>query len=438
MPDFWINTTTTNSWRGAFVGIPRIENELSKELNFKKFSLDHLGNTFLNLEKQGSKEYIRIEPDKKFIANRHSDFLGYAVHLSIGKRILRIFGYILSFCYGRNRHIDTILNKILEFSAPIWNRVDRVAPRANEIRKSTRTTPMNHPFSDGDVVTTLGLDWDSNSLEKLIEIKKNIRILIITVIYDLIPINKPEYILNRRHSIHLLRHFTHICRYADVIIVNSHHVESQVTTLIENLGLQKPRIEILPWSSSIEITSTSKMVENGTTKIGEPYFLFVGTIEIRKNHRLICSVIYLAAQLGISLPKFVFVGRLGWGTTDLMSEINNSKLLSDSILLIEDADDFELKSLMTHCLGLVSPSFDEGYGLPVLEALILGKHVYLSDIPIYRELFPNAVFASPHDPAAWLANFNQEPGKAEPEQMIIPTWKFIAGEFRRIANSLVY
>ena len=57
----------------------------------------------------------------------------------------------------------------------------------------------------------------------------------------------------------------------------------------------------------------------------------------------------------------------------------------------ENINDSELQSLYLSAKMLVMPSFYEGFGLPILEALSFDCPVICSDIPVFRELFENNV-----------------------------------------------
>lgn len=66
----------------------------------------------------------------------------------------------------------------------------------------------------------------------------------------------------------------------------------------------------------------------------------------------------------------------------------------------------ELAAMLQNCLCLAFPSFTEGFGLPPLEAMALGCPVVVTDQASLPEVCGDAaLYASPHDKAAWLKHF---------------------------------
>lgn len=62
-----------------------------------------------------------------------------------------------------------------------------------------------------------------------------------------------------------------------------------------------------------------------------------------------------------------------------------------------------LKRLIDNAQALLMPSFGEGYGLPVHEALAAGAPVIASDVPAFREIVsPGLELVSPLDGEGWL------------------------------------
>jgi glycosyltransferase involved in cell wall biosynthesis len=70
--------------------------------------------------------------------------------------------------------------------------------------------------------------------------------------------------------------------------------------------------------------------------------------------------------------------------------------LEDNTIFFGFADNFQLIDLYYYSLGLVSPSYIEGFGLPCLEAVYCGKLIAISDIQVYREIWTDsAIYFDP-------------------------------------------
>jgi glycosyltransferase involved in cell wall biosynthesis len=86
---------------------------------------------------------------------------------------------------------------------------------------------------------------------------------------------------------------------------------------------------------------------------------------------------------------------------------------AQNVICLGRLSDSELAALLRDCLCLAFPSFVEGFGLPPLEAMALGCPVIASDCASLPEVCGEAaLYASPKDPDAWLAQFvrlNRDP-----------------------------
>ncbi|HEX2301430.1 MAG TPA: glycosyltransferase family 1 protein [Pseudonocardiaceae bacterium] len=103
------------------------------------------------------------------------------------------------------------------------------------------------------------------------------------------------------------------------------------------------------------------------------YLLFAGTAQPRKG----LDVLLAAHAARPGLPPLVLAGSAGWGTTTAPGpRLHRVGYLADR----------ELRSVMAGAAALVLPSHDEGFGLPVLEAMATGTPVVCSDIPALREV----------------------------------------------------
>ncbi|MDB4178793.1 glycosyltransferase [Amylibacter sp.] len=113
------------------------------------------------------------------------------------------------------------------------------------------------------------------------------------------------------------------------------------------------------------------------------YFLFVGTIEPRKNLKLMVEG-FINSNQTYKGNKLVIVGKAGWNA-DLVEFVNNSQ--NDNVIWLQNTNDFEKDILMKNCAAFCYFSRYEGFGLPVLEALNLGCLVLTSDVGPIREYF---------------------------------------------------
>jgi glycosyltransferase involved in cell wall biosynthesis len=128
-----------------------------------------------------------------------------------------------------------------------------------------------------------------------------------------------------------------------------------------------------------------------------PIILFVGTLEPRKNlPRVVQAFESAMKQTGLS-HNLVLLGPKGWKTRQLRETIERSPLRS-RILQPGYAYDEELSCWYTAADLLAYPSLDEGFGLPIVEAMALGTPVVTSDRSCMPEVVGDAaITVDPYD-----------------------------------------
>jgi len=114
-------------------------------------------------------------------------------------------------------------------------------------------------------------------------------------------------------------------------------------------------------------------------------FLCVGTLEPRKNHLYLLDAFEAVWQQDPSIPLCI-VGRVGWKCQQTVERIHNHPRFGTSLFLFTDLSDAELFTCYRRAQALITCSVDEGYGLPVVEGLRHGLTVLASDIPVHREV----------------------------------------------------
>ena len=173
---------------------------------------------------------------------------------------------------------------------------------------------------------------------------------------------------------------------------------------------------------------------SGAAPLDGPYFVFVSTIEPRKNHLMILQLWEkLVSKRGSAPPQLVIIGQRGWDYEEVTALLENSEMLRGVVLEVSRCSDTEMVSYLRHSKALLLPSFTEGYGMPVVEALTLGVPVIASDLAVFRE-FAGQVpdYIDVRDEVSWfnmICNFTQPGSPARQAQLLrlegyqAPTWQ---------------
>lgn len=141
---------------------------------------------------------------------------------------------------------------------------------------------------------------------------------------------------------------------------------------------------------SVVANSTGILAQHGLAP--QQYALFVGRLEYRKNLSHI-----VAAMRDLNNLRLICVGEPGFGYEDtVVPEL--AKLNSDRLTVLSHISNCDLSTLYANALAALQPSWDEGFGLPVLEAMAHGCPVITSNCGATREVGEGA--AALVDPAA--------------------------------------
>ena len=146
-----------------------------------------------------------------------------------------------------------------------------------------------------------------------------------------------------------------------------------------------------------------------------PYFVTLGTIEPRKNHALLLDV---WDHLPEPQPRLYIIGNRGWANPEILNRLDS--LPPDGpIRVLGGLPDGAVAALTQGARALLAASGAEGFGLPPVEAALLGTPVIASDLAVTRELLGNkAVYLSPDDIYSWVETIV---GQTEPAASARPT-----------------
>ena len=202
----------------------------------------------------------------------------------------------------------------------------------------------------------------------------------IYLIHDLIPIDTPEFCRAGEAEKHV-RRMTNALESASGIIANSNATLLGLSAFAERNGLPTPPM-IAAWLAGDTLPKIAPPPPSD-----RPYFVAVGTIEGRKNHILLLRLWKrLAERMGDDAPRLVLVGQRGWEADHALAMLDRCAVLRGAVVEMGRCDDVELARLLIGARALLMPSFAEGFGMPVIEALQLGTPVIASDLAVFREI----------------------------------------------------
>jgi glycosyltransferase involved in cell wall biosynthesis len=252
------------------------------------------------------------------------------------------------------------------------------------------------------------------------------RVKPVFVIHDLIPITHPEYCRAGEHTRHLAR-LRNAVRVASGIVCNSQDTLKGLQSLCESQRWPMPPAVVAllaPGTVGAILPADPQQL---------PYFVFVSTIEPRKNHQMLLEVwLKLAMQLGNAAPRLIIIGQKGWGYQEVTDLLAKSADLQRLVTHVHDCTDAELTNYLHHAQALLFPSFTEGFGMPVVEALAHGLPVIASNLPVFREFAGDIPdYIDVNDDVQWartIASYASPESAARKAQLarmasfVVPTW----------------
>lgn len=190
-------------------------------------------------------------------------------------------------------------------------------------------------------------------------------------------------------------------RRADVVVVPS------ATTAAECVrhGADPDRVVVVPWGVDATPAADAEL-ERARHDLGLPdrFVLWVGTAEPRKNLSGLVD-----AMGGVDLP-LVVVGPAGW----LIEARTVLAPLGSRAHLLGPVPDDRLRAVFRAATVFAFPSLAEGFGLPVLEAMVQGTPVVTSFGTATADVAGDAaVLVDPRDPAALAAALGRVAGDAD-------------------------
>ena len=219
----------------------------------------------------------------------------------------------------------------------------------------------------------------------------------IALVHDLIPIEYPEYARPNGAATHVRRIRT-MADLACGLIANSEATARSMERFLD-------RSSAAPLIRVAHLGSDPLPGGHEPSPIPQPYFVVLSTIEPRKNHLLLLNIWRrMIETLGPErTPHLAIIGRRGWENENVIDMLDRSTAIQGHIHEFSGLSDRMVGTLLRSARALLCPSFAEGFGMPVTEALLCGTPVISSDLPALREAGGSVPdFIDPLDGPQWI------------------------------------
>jgi glycosyltransferase involved in cell wall biosynthesis len=448
---FVFDLSTSARWSGVAVGIVRVERELARR------AVDHLGKQVKFCVYDPHTKLFRLISHKSAMAivdgRLQLDFTSTAetkrlaaleLRIQLRAHLLRrprMFMLVQRLLGRRKVSLAEILAMRAACGEPsmTWRQIGREALlrqarlyqavqwlrgrslslaqitqiRVEEARQRAEAVPVprttvadatigNVVLNPNTVIISGGLDWEYKDMRAIYALKARSKFRYAAVIYDLIPLKYPHYVVPHYVSL-LTDYFGELFWTADVGMCISKKTQEDALDYCAENGLTPPAMSHFPLGG--DLPATEVKAELPSELEGKRYAIFVSTIEPRKNHRALYEAWNHGVRNGlidVESCRLVFVGRPGWNTSELMSEIQINPNTKNSIVVLQGVSDELLGALYRGATFGLFPSHYEGYGLPLAEMLSHGLPCIVSPAGSLPEVGQSlVVYKDPIDILGW-------------------------------------
>ncbi|MBM7866613.1 glycosyltransferase [Heliobacterium gestii] len=230
---------------------------------------------------------------------------------------------------------------------------------------------------------------------------KDVNARIVMTVYDLVYVEVPD-LTTEENRLVCFQGIFDASIYADYLIMISeatrkafirhfpHYPEDRIKVIPLGSRPSIRKITVEKANNIIERLYTSVAREGNRDKVKlDQFWLGVGTVEPRKNYRLLIQAYNELVKSGKGTMPLFIAGGKGWKESDI-GDFVKSCGLEEKVHFLGYVTDEELSALYSRCYAFIYPSFYEGFGLPILEAMNCGAPVITSQTTSMPEVVGEA------------------------------------------------
>ena len=425
---YLFDLTTSAQWTGAPVGVVRVEQELGRrartmlggDVGFCVY--ERSGNRFLTVDADAAADILDGKLQVDFapelspsldasIDAGHVDRLRRRVRRALRKNVT------LYHAFQRLRGRRLTRDDILQIQNEEFGPTPAATAKTKRIRHLSTVSLEPATLDVNTCIISGGLDWQYKDLRSIWSLKQSFAFRYCAVVYDLIPLSFPHFVTPGYDSF-LGDYLGELIWVADCAMCISNAARVDWTQFSASFGVDTIPSHVFSLGCDLPVSLKPTVLPEALR--GKRFGLFVSTIEPRKNHRVLYDAWDRCIRSGTVDPerdRLVFVGRVGWAVDDLLREISANPATRDTIVILNQVTDDLLGLLYRECAFVAFPSFAEGYGLPVAEALAYGKPTLSSDAGSLSEVGNGLVLRiDPKDTLGWasaIARYMASPAELE-------------------------
>jgi glycosyltransferase involved in cell wall biosynthesis len=206
----------------------------------------------------------------------------------------------------------------------------------------------------------------------------------IVTIYDTSFLDYPDFTTEANRLVCLKGTYDSIL-FADRILTISHYTKERILHFFPSIPEHKVCVAYLGIRKSLQDAPNDNLILSRLKISAKEYWLGVGTIEPRKNFRTLLKAYSEYKSITKDYKKLCIVGNKGWLEEEFEDEIMKLGIMKD-VIITGYVDEKELANLYRNAYGFIYPSWYEGFGLPVLEAMSFGVPVITSNATSIPEI----------------------------------------------------